>query len=1161
MSAKKRGLTAGLFILLFSVTSLSQERGSITGIVTDPSGAAVPDAAVTATNTATSTTRTTQTTSVGAYTVPELPPGTYTVSVQKAGFKEAVVASVNVVVNTTTRIDVSLAMGTTTQTVEVTAAPALLQTDRTDTGATLTSHEILDLPIFIGGGLRSPLSFLTITPGVINSGGGDLGTRVAGGLSYEASQLLDGGELMSGRQNGPPINAVSVDAIQEYKVVTGSYSAEYGRTGNGVQNFVTKSGTNQLHASLFEYFRNNALNARGFYNATTPVLRQNDFGGSVGGPVYLPKVFDGRDKLFFFFAFEESKYTAGSPSGLTSVPPIAMRNGDFTGWVDSSGKQIPVYDPATTRIVNGQVVRDQISCKGVLNVICPDRIDPVAAKLMSLLPPPETTGLYNNIHQVGQTGQTQPVWSLRMDWNQSAKSRFSGMFSREYYMPPPAIGPIPGPLGNNFSTSGVSDYFRFSHDYTFTPTLLNHFVFGGNWTRYLEYSNLRGRTGSYALSAADKAAIQIKNVPVDPTAASEYVIGDGYPNMNMWVDTNSVDRTWNITDTLNLIHGRHSMKIGFEYLHTLFARKDCNQCAGEADFSDAITGLPGAPFQTGSGLASLLLGMPAYGAYNLGAYANWGAPYYAWFFQDDFKVTPRLTLNLGLRYDLPIPISERYGNTGIVCLTCPNPDANGIPGAIQFGGVGPGRTGRYRWTDTRTNAWGPRLGFAYQITPNTVFRAGGGIYYLAMREGANADRENNGFAGYRSVFQPNSYTPAFTLAQGVPTPIPSPIIDPGICSVNSSVGCTPFVQFPYTGFAPRLGSWNATVERRVGSSNLFRLAYAGSAGVHLFASRENIDQTFSQYMSLGSWLAQPVSSFMGTPEAQAIAFQLPFASFPTNLTVAQALKPFPQYFGISEDNDGDMSGHSTYHSMQLSFEHQTTHGLWMQASYTWSKLISNTEGGNPALGGFEGNGNIGTQNTYDRRADKAVSNSDIPHRLVISYVYDLPVGQGRHFLSHVNPWLNGLIGGWRVSGIQQYQSGVPIWVYSNQINGVSGTERANVNWGTPLINPAWNGDPNHAAYLNPAAFTRPPAFTFGNSPAAFTNLRNPGLLNEDLSLAKDFFLKSEQRKLTFQANFFNAFNRVVFGGPNNSLESAAFGSISSQANANREIQFMLRLQF
>ena len=792
---------AGVILFLFcALPSFAQERGSITGIISDPTGAAVPDAKVTATDTATARSQTTSTTSVGLYTIPELVASTYKVTVEKTGFELAVADNVSVVVNTTTRIDLALKLGATTQMVEVTAAAALLQTDRTDVGSVLTSSEINNLPLTLSGGLRSPTAFVVLAPGVANtpqSGGGDIGIRIAGGMSYDTSQLVDGGEMMSGRQNGPPMSLVPVESIQEFKVVTGSYSAEYGRTGNGVENFVTKSGGNKLHGDGFEYNRNTAYDARGFYPATTPVNKQNDFGGTVGGPVFLPKIFDGRDKAFFFFSFERSKYEAGSPSGLTSVPTAAMKQGDFTGWVNSAGAMIPIYDPATTSLVNGAATRLPMSCNGAVNVLCPNRIDPTAAFLMTLLPNPTLPGIFNNIPVVGSGGSTEQVFSIKGDWNASAKSHFGGMYAREFNSTPPDFGPIPGPLGDNFSGSGKSDLARFSYDYTVTPTLLNHFIMSGNWTRYLEYSSYQAAAGSpYAMTPAQKAQMALKGIPGDPVAAPEYTLGDGYPNLNFWTDTDSPDRTWLLEDTVNKISGRHSLKFGFEYLHTLFARKDCNQCAGEADFDDAITGLPGSTTQTGASVASFLLGLPNSGEYNLGGYGNENAPYYGWFFQDDFKASKKLTINMGLRYDIDIPPTERRGEVGNVCLWCANPDANGILGAIEFGGVGPGRIGQNRFTDFRKNGWGPRIGFAYQVTPTTVVRAGGGLFYDPPREGGNADTHNTGFAGYRTVNQPNTYTQAFTLAQGFPTPIPPPTIDPGICSLNSLVSCTPWLQYP-----------------------------------------------------------------------------------------------------------------------------------------------------------------------------------------------------------------------------------------------------------------------------------------------------------------------------------------------------------------------------
>ena len=583
----KRLIAWACVVLFCALPSFAQERGSITGIMTDPTGAAVAGAKVTAMDTATARSQTTLTTSVGLYTIPELEAGTYKLTVEKTGFASAVADSVSVVVNSTTRIDLALRLGATTQTVEVTAAAALLQTDRTDVGSTLTSHEINDLPLTLSGGLRSPTSFVILAPGVANtpqSGGGDIGIRVAGGMSYDTSQLVDGGEMMSGRQNGPPINLIPVESIQEFRMVTGSYSAEYGRTGNGVENFVTKSGGNQIHGDGFEFNRNTAFNARGFYPAATPVNKQNDFGATVGGPVFLPKIFDGRDKAFFFFSFERSKYIAGNPSGLVSVPTAAMKDGDFTGWVNSAGAMIPLYDPATTAIdpVTGNVTRQPLNCNGAVNVICPNRIDPTSAFLMSLLPNPTLPGIFNNIPVVGSGGETQQVFSVKGDWNSSTKSHFAGVYGREFYGSPATEGPIPSVLGSNFATSGKSDLFRFAHDYTFTSSLLNHFVFSGNWTRYLEYSSISAaKGGPFTMTAAQKSAIQLKGIPGDPNAASEYVLNDGFPQLNMWVGTNSPDRTWMFEDTVNKISGRHSMKLGFEYLHTLFARKDCNQCAGK----------------------------------------------------------------------------------------------------------------------------------------------------------------------------------------------------------------------------------------------------------------------------------------------------------------------------------------------------------------------------------------------------------------------------------------------------------------------------------------------------------------------------------------------------------------------------------------------------
>src|SRR5581483_6503414 len=377
----------------------------------------------------------------------------------------------------------------------------------------------------------------------------------------------------------------------------------------------------------------------------------------------------------------------------------------------------------------------------------------------------------------------------------------------------------------------------------------------------------------------------------------------------------------------------------------------------------------------------------ANGSYNAPGDFSFGEPYYAFYVQDDWKVNRKLTLNLGLRYELPYSKTESQSRVSNVCLTCPNPAAGGIPGALQFAGNGPGRTGQASFLGTRYSAWGPRLGFAYEAVPGLVVRAGGGIYYVAEREGGNSDNALQGFQGTSSVSSPNNgFTPAFTLANGLPPANPVPDLDPGQALFQSP----PFAA-RYAGYAPRIFDWNFTVEKSLGRNTVVRASYQGQAGVALLADRELLNQVNPVYLSLGNLLDSPI----GAAGAQA-GVSKPWAGFPDDQSVAQALRPFPQYEEFQHTVDSDTTGHMTYHGFNIGAEHRYSSGLWLSAYYTFSKLITNTEGENPGLGGFVGNGDIGTQNGYDRSADKSISNQDIPHHVVLAYTYELPVGKGKH---------------------------------------------------------------------------------------------------------------------------------------------------------------------
>jgi hypothetical protein len=412
------------------------------------------------------------------------------------------------------------------------------------------------------------------------------------------------------------------------------------------------------------------------------------------------------------------------------------------------------------------------------------------------------------------------------------------------------------------------------------------------------------------------------------------------------------------------------------------------------------------------------------------------------------------------------------------------------------------------------------------------------------------------------VTSPDSgYTPAFSLTQGFPPAPPVPNLDPGLNILQT----VPFAA-RYAGFAPKMYDWNFTIEKGLGRNTVIRGSYQGTVGVSLLSQTELINQVNPKYLALGNTLFLPISS----AEAQQAGIQKPWAGFPDNRSVAQALRPFPQYTGIDHSVDSDTTGHSTYHAVSISAEHRYASGLWFSTSYTFSKLISNVQGENPSLGTFIGAGDIFTQNGYDRNADKAVSVSDVPHHVVLAYSYDLPVGKGRRYLTNANAITEGILGGWRLSGIHNYQSGYPLYVTSNLNIGIfSGQERANYVGGQPAINPAWKGDPNTAPYINPAAFSRPAPFTFGNSGKQLPYLRLPALLSEDISLAKNFPLFREGQRLEFKASAFNIGNRVLFGGTGGNggrgidlnVEDAKFGYFTSQANSARQIQLSLRAVF
>ena len=1163
-------------VVFLTTLGLAQgDRGSIRGIVTDPSGANVPDTTVTALNVNTGLTQTSRTGPDGIYNFLYLPVGTYTVTAEKTGFRKIEAAGVVVNVNSDVRLDVSLAVGTVDQTIEVSAAAIMLETSGSNLGKVVSTKAIMDLPMFISGGLRSNMSFVILTPGVIGSTNNP---RIGGGLTTGQSLQLDGAEAQSERSNDAGMNGVSVEAVEEFKVQSGAYSAEFGRTANGVINFVTKSGTNELHGSAFLFNRNEFFNARGYTFTPTvrPVRRQWNPGGSVGGPIYIPKVYDGRNKAFFFFSYERSQTRNGRSTSLVTVPIQEFRNGDFRRYVNSSGTMIPLYDPidANGNIIQDAFTRPRLQCNGVLNVICPERIDPIAKTVMSVLPQPDDpTKITNNTRSWSQSTSKQYVPSIKGDYVLSAKQRVSFLYGRWMNPAQPGFGSIEGVPNSGWPTDQKIQYYRVNHDYTFTPTLLNHLTLGFNRRHLIENpDNINNVPDDW------RKAIQIPGTPNGgkPGKSTRYMTE--YVQYSTHVDTDSRQRTWTLKEQVAWVRGRHVVKFGFDYIKVLYRRLDCNDCPGQIFFAQNATGNPGVSGRTGGMDAAFLLGLASFGQTAYGGDFTYFFPYYAWYVQDDFKVTSKLTLNLGLRYDLPISKQEKNLKNSNLNLSLPNPAAGGLPGAMEFAGTGPGLSGKTRFGETRTNGFGPRLGLAYQVTPKTVLRAGGSVYYEPMRENGNADRGTQGFGGW--FYSPTDYLAtgiSFRLRDGFNTfknlvdANRPPRIDPAL-----NLYGTPYYYFPPAGRAPYFTDYQFTLERSITSSSIGRVTYHANMGNKLLSRKQTLNQLDPKYWSIyGSLLGRRLDD----PQVIATGFKLPYPGYPTSRQLQQALRPYPQFDKIDTTAGGINDGHLTYHALETSFEHRFGRGLFLMATYTWCKLISTTddEGGSSVAGYF-------AQNQYNQRAEKSVGSQDTPHNLRLAYVYELPVGRGKKWLSGM-PWLlDGVLGNWKVSAIHTYVSGQALGpIASTQETygaaGVSptiGGSATTVTYGTrasfapgagvtiPLVNPAWNSDPAVAwsvPYLNKAAFRRPNNMEYGDTPRLLPYLRGPGTVNEDLSILKSFMV-DERRYFEFRASASNALNRHRLPGPSTNFESSDFGKITqAQGNSPREIQLGLKFYF
>ena len=1146
-------LLIAAMLLLPSAVWAQAARGTLTGTIRDPSGAAVPNTPITVTNVATAVSWKIETSSSGSYTVPGLPPGTYEVLVKAPGFNEQKQIGITVAVGDTVTNDITLKVGDTQQTIQVEADASQLKTENSEVGTNFSPQMVKDLPLNVGGAIRNPIAFIGLAAGTSGSTpsgvatGADPGFKINGGQEEGVDIQFEGASMIHvGPSQGMSIG-ISQEVVQEFRVVTNTFSAEYGRTTGGLINMVSKSGTNQLHGSGYEILVKDQFDANGWMNNRLGVprasLTQNDFGFQLSGPVILPKVYNGKDKTFFLVNYETYRQNSSSPSSLTTLPTAAFRSGDFS--------------------LMPEVVIDPASCNAGIctpfagNKIPGGRLSQVSQKLNSYLPVPDLPGLQNNTTITGsKNNNTIDRWTYKIDQNLSARQKLSGSFSTDYLNQTgsDSLGPLfRGGFANN------DEYARANYTFIVTPTVVNELNLA--YTRRYRDEGVNG-----SLSAQIPSHIGLAGVA-----------NTGFPcvGLNNWIyggsfgcgESNFTDNTYTLNDNLNWVHGRHNFKMGFQGTNQEFNVRRLTYTTGNWQFDRGQTS-DGIDPNTGIAYASYMLGLPNYLELNKGRVLGMRTKYYAAFLQDSIKLTPKLTINLGLRYDIPRPTTEAHNRLSWMDPTVPNADAGNLPGAYVFAGSGAGRNGRSSAGDQYWKALGPRVGLAYSVTPSTVIRAGYGIYYSALKVSGYTDNDAFGFFGDPRYGNELGTTrpplngfmgSSYTWDQGAPTQFVNTL------SPSVQNGQQPSMVYSPTARPGTIHNWTFDVQQQLGKNWLLDVAYIGAHGDHLQAYTQDANQLNPKYQSRGACLQADITQQGTDPgcSGQPVV-PLPFAGF--SGSVGQALRPFPQYGSFLNENSQDPqpNGFYSYEALQIKLNHRFSNGLTLMVNYTWSKNLTDADHEFPSTSVwsyFNAGGPV--QNAYNRRADKALSEVDVPRRLVLAYSYELPVGKGKKFLNK-GGLAGGLVGGWSIAGTQIYQDGFPTAVMAGYTDGTfsQGRLRANVVVGA---NPkGYSGSFNFdtSSLYNPAAFSVPAPYTFGNGPKSLGAVRMLNLPTENVSLQKKTKIK-ERVDLIFRAEFFDLFNRhtYTFPGDFNMLTSPQdFGKANGSAGS-RSGQLTFRADF
>lgn len=1107
-----KGCLALLLAVALSLAAphlLAQTNAQLSGTVTDSSGASIADAEVVVTNTDTGAERRVQSDATGQYTVPFLVPGNYTVNVRKEGFRTTQQEGLRLEVNQVARVDIALQVGAVTESVKVTASAPLIESDTSALGQVVETKAVEDLPL--NG--RNFVQLATLVPGVTGAGSGARGTIMSGtrpddlrpGSEVFANGNREGSNnfLYDGIDNNERLTLSivlrpSVEAVREFKIQTNLFEAAQGRNSGATVNVISKSGSNEWHGSAYEFLRNQVMDAKNFFTrpgAQTPTLRQNQFGGSLGGPIW-------RNKLFFFGNYEGFRRRQERVF-VNTVPTLAMRQGDFSAVRD-------IFDPATLRAAPGTrsgFVRDPFPGR----IIPRDRWDPITARLINAYPLPQNSALFNNHTSTPKERQNWDQGDGRIDWNWNERNSVFGRFSRQDTSTtrPSTFEPVslpgidvPVSLGNEDTFAGASNLKAYhavlNWVRTITPTFIVEAKMGFN--RF----NLDFRQEGASPGAQLGEKLGVRNSNQGPNSDGIPIFSPaGYTGIGQTrsLPIIRIENTYQPAVNLSKIAGAHTVKFGADFRRRQLTQYQTNRGNGRFNFARTFTDDPNNTGPTGETMAAFLLGaastieqdftlvVPSIRLWESNAYV-----------QDDWRVTSRFTLNVGLRYEFDTPPTETRNQWTNFDVTT---------GKLLIAGFN---------TDARTgvladkNNFAPRFGFAYQVRQGTVLRGGYGVFYNP------AGSESVLFRRHRQL----PFGPINTedINQFVANPRrvadgfrPIPVLDPNVVA-NNPVGNMLAVDPRFrSGYAQQ---FNLQVQQQVVADMVFKVGYVGNLG-------RRLDNSYNYNQ------------------------QVPGAGAPGPRRPLFALAP-----GVVNVDYNVSDGRSSYHSLQSTLERRFASGFGFLAAYTWAHSIDNV----PNQFGGSDNGPIPQDPRY-RNNDRGTSGFDIQHRFVYSANYALPFGKGRRF-SLGSGVANALLGGWDMNAIVAAQTGLPFTpVLATAVSNAGGSRPDRYKSGE-IDNP----DPARwfdTSFGTPgAAWGTPAQFTYGN--AGRNILRGPGRVNVDYSLFKDFS-PSEAWRIQFRGEVFNLLNTPQFDLPNPTIGNPNAGTITGIVGNPRQIQLGLRLSF